>query len=92
MIAIIISVLAAFVTTGVLTQAWPGHIVWSILFGVLAFFLVTLVINLILKRKLESAFSVVQKHLTEKQEYLNRKIRSIGTRASPKFQQAIEQV
>ena len=91
MIAIIISVLAAFVTTGVLTQAWPGHTVWSILFGVLAFFLVTLVINLILKKKLEAAFSVVQKHLMDKQDYLNRKVRSIGMRATPKFQQEIEQ-
>ena len=90
MISIIISVVAAFATTFIVNQSWPGHIVWSILFGVLAFFLVTLVVNLILKKKLEAAYGAVQKHIMDKQEYLNRKIRSIGMRATPKFQHEIE--
>lgn len=90
MISIVLSVVAAFATTGILCQTWPGHVVWSIIFGVLAFLVVTLVINLILKKKLEVAFGVVQKHMLDKQEYLSRKVRTIGMRATPKFQQEIE--
>ena len=91
MVSLILSALAAIITTGVLSQAWPGHIVWSIVFGVLAFFLVTLAINLILKKKLEAAYGKVQKHIMDKQDYLNRKVRMIGMRATPRFQQEIEQ-
>ncbi len=90
MLTIIISIIASIATTATLQKTWPGHTSWSIAAGVLAFFAVTLAINLILKKKLEKGFGAVQGYIQDSQDRLLRKIKTIGMRASPKFQQDIE--
>lgn len=90
MLSLIISAVAAIATTGTLFATWPGHPTWSVVFGILVFVAVTVIINLLLKKKLETAFNQVQGHIMATQERLMRKIKTIGPRATPKFQQDIE--
>ena len=90
MLSWILSFIGALATSVTLVKSWPGHPVWTTFLSILAFFLVTLVINLILKKRLEAAFNVVQEHITEAQTVITRKIRAIGMRATPKFQKEIE--
>ena len=66
------------------------HPVWNAFGGVLAFFVIMFVINLLLKKKLEQAFMKVQGHIVQSQETIMRKIQTIGMRATPKFQEEME--
>ena len=90
MLSWILSFIAALATSVTLVKVWPGHPVWTTVFSILAFFVVTLIINLILKKKLEAAFNVVQEKIMASQQIINNKIRAIGMRATPKFQKEIE--
>ena len=66
------------------------HYVWDAVGGVVAFLLVMFIINLLLRKKLEAGFMQVQNHIMEAQDRISRKIRSIGMRATPKFQEEME--
>ena len=65
MLSWILSFIGALITSVTLVKTWPGHPVWTTFLSILAFFLVTLIINLILKKRLEAAFNVVQERITE---------------------------
>lgn len=90
MISFIISFVAALATSTTLVFKWPGHPVMTTIASILAFFIVLLLINLALKKKLEAAFATVQQLITDKQAVLMRKIKTVGMRATPQFQKEIE--
>ncbi|MBR4222568.1 MAG: hypothetical protein IKR81_15520, partial [Victivallales bacterium] len=92
MLSWILSFIGALATSFTLVKVgfWSAHPVWTVIFSILAFFIVTLIINLILKKKLEAAFNVVQEKIMASQQIINNKIRAIGMRATPKFQKEIE--
>ena len=66
------------------------HYVWDALAGFAAFLVVMFVINLLIRKKMELAFKQVQDHILEAQDKISRKIRTIGMRATPKFQEEME--
>jgi len=53
-------------------MAWP--IVWCVVLGLLGFLLVTILINLWIKKRLEAIFTQVQKNVAALQDQLRRKI------------------
>jgi len=78
--------------------AWYGmyygtgkeHPVWSVIVGLLVFLGIMVLISWMLKKKMEAAFNQVQNHILEAQDRITRKIRAIGMRATPKFQEEME--
>ena len=66
------------------------HPVLNAFGGVVAFFVIMFIINLLLKKKLEQAFMKVQNHIVQNQETIMRKIQTIGMRATPRFQEEME--
>ena len=91
MLSLLLSVLGGFAAWSALHFGVSSeHYFWNAMAGVAAFLLVMFIINLLLKKKLEQAFAQVQNHILEAQERISRKIRSIGMRATPKFQEEME--
>ncbi len=92
MLTIIISIIAGLIAGFSLSAAWQGHPVWAWTVGVLVFFAINILINLWLKKRLEAIFNGVQKHLTETQDRLRRKINMMQSKlqGGPKLQASLE--
>ena len=90
MLSLVISLVVGFGISFSLHRFADWGIVSSVIMGILGFFGVNALISLLLKKKLEAAFMVVQNHILEKQQYLTRKVNLMAGRATPKFQTEIE--
>jgi tetratricopeptide (TPR) repeat protein len=89
--------LALSLLTGVifwfsLHALWPGHPVWNSLFGVLGFIGVSVLINLLMRKRLEAIFNDVQKSILETQERLKRKVTMLQNKmqGGPRLQAQVE--
>jgi len=89
-LSLILSFIGGVVAALGLYFSWPGHPYASVFAGIAVFLGAMAAINFMLKNKLEAAFKVVQQHLTDKQTQINRKIKHMAGRATPKFQAEIE--
>lgn len=90
MLSLLIALVGAVGIALALHYPAETSLTWSVIFGAVGFVGITAAINLIMKKKLEAAFMVVQNHIMEKQQYLSRKINMMAGRATPKFQAEIE--
>lgn len=90
MLSLVIALAGAIGLTFALHYPADMSLPWSIALGVLAFIGINALINILLKKKLEAAFMVVQNHILEKQQYLTRKVNLMAGRVTPKFQAEIE--
>jgi len=74
-----------------LNAVWQGHPVWSVLAGLVVAILVMVVINLLMRKKLEAVFLKIQDHIVNSQNAIRRKISTLGSHAGPTFQAKLEQ-
>ena len=90
MLSLVIALVVGFGIQFSLHRFADWSVLWSTFTGILGFFGVNALISLLIKKRLEAAFMVVQNHILEKQQYLTRKVNLMAGRATPKFQTEIE--
>jgi tetratricopeptide (TPR) repeat protein len=89
---LLIAALAGIVTAVGLISAWDRPIL-STLAGLLVFLAVTLVVNLLFRKKIQAVFEAAQKHILDAQEDIQRQVRMIQAKnlgASKGLQKQLE--
>lgn len=90
MLSLILSFVGGTATLICLLTTWPGHPIWSLFAGLAVFLGIIICINLLLKKKLEAAFTSVQNCIQERQAQIMRKARARGANTSNKFREELE--
>lgn len=92
MLTLVLSLLTGVILWFALNALWPGHPVWNSVLGVLGFMGVIVLINLLMRKRLEAIFKDVQTSVIETQERLKRKITMLQNKmqGGPKLQAMIE--
>ncbi|NMA45275.1 MAG: hypothetical protein GX945_01815 [Lentisphaerae bacterium] len=92
MLTLALSLLTGVILWFALNALWPGHPVWNSVLGVLGFMGVIVLINLLMRKRLEAIFKDVQTSIMDTQERLKRKITMMQNKmqGGPKLQAMIE--
>lgn len=92
MLTLALSLLTGVILWFALNALWPGHPVWNSVLGVLGFMGTTILINLLMRKRLEAIFKDVQTSVMDTQERLKRKITMLQNKmqGGPKLQAMIE--
>lgn len=92
MYTLLIAVLAGIATTAGLVASW-GRPILATLAGLLVFLVVTFLVNLLFRKKIQAIFEAAQKHIVDAQEDIQRQVRMIQAKnlgASKGMQKQLE--
>ena len=92
MLTLVLSFLTGVILWFSLNAAWPGHPVWNSVLGVLGFIGVAILVNLLMRKRLEAIFNDVQKSIMDTQERLKRKVTMLQNKmqGGPRVQAMVE--
>ncbi|MDQ0290425.1 tetratricopeptide repeat protein [Oligosphaera ethanolica] len=92
MLTLVLSFLTGVIFWFSLNAAWPDHPVWNSVLGVLGFIGVAILVNLLMRKRLEAIFNDVQKSIMDTQERLKRKVTMLQNKmqGGPKLQAMVE--